>query len=159
MVSNDDLGAHVKRGLPAVLVGASLLGFAAVFVKWGMLGGASPLAVGLYRMIIALPIAFFLARRAAYLRLDSHSLWGMAAGVAFAGDLMLWHRSMLYTSAANSTFIVCGLAPVWVALFSIVFHGLHYRWLGWLGQGLCLSGALVLALARGGKGRRVGHGR
>jgi drug/metabolite transporter (DMT)-like permease len=140
---------HDKRGLPAVLVGASLLGFAAIFVKWGMLGGASPLAVGFYRMLIALPIALVLARWAAPLRFDKHSLWGIAAGVAFACDLMFWHRSMLHTSAANSTFIVCGLAPVWVALFSIVFYGLHYRWLGWLGQVLCLSGALFLALARG----------
>jgi drug/metabolite transporter (DMT)-like permease len=67
----------------------------------------------------------------------------------------MWHTAMGMTSAANATFIVAGLCPIWVALFSILFRGQRYRWLGWLGQGLGVTGALVLALARG---ARVGDG-
>lgn len=145
-----------SRGLLAVLLGASLLGFAAVFVKWGLLGGASPLSIGLYRMLFALPGVYWLVRRDGRLGVGKGAGWGLLAGVAFAADLSLWHRSMQYTSAANSTFIVCGLAPVWVALFSVAVYQTQYRWTGWLGQALGVSGALVLALARG---ARVGTGR
>jgi drug/metabolite transporter (DMT)-like permease len=60
------------------------------------------------------------------------------------------------TSAANSTFIVCGLTPVWVALFSVAVQKTRFRVTGWLGQMLGVCGALLLALARG---ARVGNGR
>jgi drug/metabolite transporter (DMT)-like permease len=145
-----------SAGLWAVILGASLLGFAAVFVKWGLLGGASPLSIGLYRMLFALPGVYWLVRRDGRLGVGKGAGWGLLAGVAFAVDLSLWHRSMQHTSAANSTFIVCGLAPVWVALFSVAVYQTRYRWTGWLGQALGVSGALVLALARG---ARVGTGR
>jgi drug/metabolite transporter (DMT)-like permease len=138
-------------------LGASLLSFSAIFVKWGLNGGAAPLVVGIYRMLFALPGIVILVRgeRRGFGERKA-AAWALLAGVAFAGDLDFWHRSMQYTSAANSTFIVCGLAPVWVALFSVVVYDARYRWLGWLGQLLGVSGALVLALARG---ARVGSGR
>ncbi len=107
-------------------------------------------------MLFALPGVYWLVRRDGRLGLGKGAGWGLLAGVAFAADLSLWHRSMQYTSAANSTFIVCGLAPVWVALFSVAVYQTRYRWTGWLGQALGVSGALVLALARG---ARVGTGR
>ena len=52
------------KGLSAILVGATLLGFSAIFVKWAVAGGASALTVGFYRMLVALPGAWLLARRA-----------------------------------------------------------------------------------------------
>ena len=145
-----------SRGVFAVIFGAGLLGFAAVFVKWGLAGGASPLTIGLYRMLFALPGVYWLVRRDGGLAFGKGAAWALLAGVVFAGDLSLWHRSMQFTSAANSTFIVCGLAPVWVALFSVAVYQTRYRMTGWLGQALGVSGALVLALARG---ARVGTGR
>lgn len=143
------------RGLLAVISGASLLGFAAVFVKWGLAGGAAPLVIGLYRMLFALPFIFWLARRELSLKCGRAIAWGLFAGLAFAADITLWHHSMQFTSAANATFIVCGLTPIWVALFSIVVYRTRYRWTGWVGQLLGLSGALLLAMARG---ARVGNG-
>src|SRR5512145_877793 len=127
------------QGLLTVIAGASLLGFAAVFVKWGLLGGATPLTVGLYRMLFALPGIYWLARRGGRLFWSAGTRWALFAGVAFAADLNFWHHSMNYTSAANSTFIVCGLAPVWVALFSVSFYQTRYRSVGWLGQALGVS--------------------
>ena len=132
-----------------------MLGFAGVFVKFGLLGGATPVTIGLYRMLFALPGILWLAARRG-IQWGPGVIWAAIAGVAFAGDLNLWHLSMKDTSAANSTFIVCGLTPVWVALYSVAVHKTRYRLSGWVGQTLGVSGALLLALARG---ARVGTGR
>jgi drug/metabolite transporter (DMT)-like permease len=107
-------------------------------------------------MLFALPGVFVLAQRAARIVWGFGAFWASLAGVAFAGDLLFWHSSMNHTSAANATFLVCGLSPVWVALFSVAFYRLRYRWFGWAGQALSLTGAMVIALA---KGARVGTGR
>jgi drug/metabolite transporter (DMT)-like permease len=154
---SDRLAATSRRGLYLVLSGACLLGLSAIFVKWALIGGASPVVIAVYRMVFALPLIGWLVHRDRQgLGHRKSALWALIAGAAFAGDLSYWHASMRYTSAANSTFIVCGLAPVWVALFSVVVYRARYLWLGWLGQGLGVTGALLLALSRGG---RVGTGR
>jgi drug/metabolite transporter (DMT)-like permease len=49
--------------MSAVVVGASILGLSAIFVKWAVAGGATPLTVGAYRLLFALPGAYWLARR------------------------------------------------------------------------------------------------
>jgi len=151
----DQTKARFNTGLVNVVSGATLLGLAAVFVKWGLSGGATPITIGLYRMAFALPGIIWVLRKRG-LGSGRGAVWALFAGVAFAGDLSLWHESMRDTSAANATFIICGLTPVWVALFSVAFYGTRYRALGWLGQLLGVSGALLLALARG---ARVGTGR
>lgn len=150
--------ASTSRGLLAVLLGASLLGFAAIFVKWAMGGGASSFTVGFYRMLFAVPGAFLLARLhggGPALGAGPGRLWALAAGVAFFLDLWGWHAAMHHTSAANATLLVGGLSPIWVALFSVLFLRLRFAPLGWLGQAVGLAGALVLALARG---ARIGDG-
>jgi len=143
------------RGVGAVLTGASVLGISAVFAKWALAGGASVLTVGFYRMVFALPGALLLARASGG-RLDGAGRgWAIAAGVFFSMDLALWHLAMRYTTAANATLLV-GLSPIWVALVAAMFWGRRFGPLGWLGQAVGLSGALVLALARG---ARSGSGR
>jgi drug/metabolite transporter (DMT)-like permease len=140
-----------------VLAGATLLGFSAIFVRWATAGGASILTIGLYRMLFALPGVLLLTQRAGAGGGDAAGRrWGILAGLAFAGDLALWHESMRHTSAANATLLVGGLSPIWVALFAALALGLRYRWAGWLGQAAGLAGALVLAVARG---ARAGSGR
>jgi DME family drug/metabolite transporter len=143
------------RGLGAVLAGASVLGVSAIFVKWAVAGGASVLTVGFYRMAFALPGALMLARAQGGRADRAGRGWAVAAGVAFSLDLALWHEAMRTTTAANATLLV-GLAPLWVALTSVLLWRQRYRALGWVGQGVGLGGALVLALARG---ARSGSGR
>ncbi len=138
--------------MAAVLVGATALGFSAIFVKWAEAGGATAITVGFYRMLFALPGAFALAWRSGGLGPRAGRRWGLLAGVAFFFDLGLWHEAMNYTTVANATFILCGLSPIWVAVFSVLVLGRRYRWLGWLGQVVGLGGALILALARGARG-------
>jgi drug/metabolite transporter (DMT)-like permease len=144
-----------QLGLFIVVFGATLLGLAAIFVRWALLGGATPITIGLYRMLFALPGILLLVKKRGF-GSGPGVAWGLLAGLAFAGDLTLWHESMKSTSAANSTFIVCGLTPVWVALYSVARRGVRYRGSGWVGQLLGLGGAALLALARG---ARVGTGR
>jgi drug/metabolite transporter (DMT)-like permease len=141
-----------RRGLTAVLAGASLLGFSAIFVRWAMAGGASSLTVGLYRMLFALPGALVLTARSGGVGGGRGRRWALGAGVAFSLDLVLWHEAMRETTAANATLLVGGLSPIWVALFSAVVFKRRARFIGWLGQVVGLGGALVLALARGARG-------
>jgi drug/metabolite transporter (DMT)-like permease len=146
------------KGLSSILVGATLLGFSAIFVKWAAAGGASALTVGFYRMLFALPGAWWLARRQGGLGAGRGRGWALAAGAAFFADLALWHLSMHHTTAANATLLVGGLSPIWVALFSFAVFHRRPGWIGWLGQAVGLSGALVLALARGARGGGSGGG-
>ncbi len=144
------------RGLGAVLLGASILGFAAIFVRWSVAGGATVLTTGFYRMLFALPGTFLLAYRTGDVAGDPQGRrWALIAGALFFGDLWLWHLAMHHTGAANATLLVGGLSPIWVALFSFAFLRLRYGWMGWAGQAVGLGGALVLALA---KGARMGDG-
>lgn len=146
--------------MAAVLLGATLLGFSAIFVKWAEAGGATPITVGFYRMLFALPGAALLALRGGGWGRSKGQRWGepvgrrwgLAAGVAFFFDLGSWHFAMNHTTVANATFILCGLSPIWVALFSVLVLHRRYRWLGWLGQAVGLAGAMILALARGARG-------
>ena len=107
--------AGVRKGLPALLLGAALLGFAAIFVRWAV--GVSPLTVGFYRMIFALPPVLLLALREGPPPAGSAKGFGWAflGGLCFTADLWLWHQALHWTTAASATLLV-GLAPLWVTL-------------------------------------------
>jgi drug/metabolite transporter (DMT)-like permease len=136
------------EGLWALLLGAGLLGFAAIFVRWS--APASPLVIGFYRMLFALPGVLLLAasERNAPPSSGRALAWAIAAGICFTGDLWLWHLSLNYTSVANSTLLV-GLSPLWVAIASVALFGARLRRRSWAGLALALAGALVLGLAKG----------
>ena len=142
-------GSKRAQGLGALLLGALTLGFAAIFVRWSE--PASPLAIGFYRMLFALPGVLFLALRegpATTPGAGRARAWAIGAGLCFVGDLWLWHSSLHHTSAANSTLLV-GLSPLWVALLGIAVFGTRLRKRAWGGLLLALCGALVLSLAKG----------
>jgi drug/metabolite transporter (DMT)-like permease len=134
------------RGLAALILGASLLGFAAMLVRWA--APAGPLAVGFYRMAIALPFVAWMAQGTRRPATGRARLWAMAAGVCFMIDLGMWHAALRYTSAANATLLVT-LAPIWVAVVSVLWLGARLRRRFWAGVLLALAGALVLGLAKG----------
>ncbi len=140
--------AEMRRGLPALLAGAAVLGFAAIFVKWAV--GVSPLAVGFYRMLFALPLVVLLAFRDGRPGPGAGKglAWAALGGLCFTADLWLWHLALHWTTAASATLLV-GLAPLWVTLAGVLFLGFHLRFWGWVGLGLALGGAALLALASG----------
>ena len=154
------MGRKRLEGLWALLLGAGLLGFAAIFVRWS--APASPLVIGFYRMLFALPGVLLLAysEREAPAPAGRAIGWAVAAGVCFTFDLWLWHLSLNFTSVANATLLV-GLSPLWVAIASVSLFKARLRRRSWAGLALALSGALVLGLAKGarwgtGKGELLG---
>jgi drug/metabolite transporter (DMT)-like permease len=134
------------RGLAALILGASLLGFAAMLVRWA--APAGPLAVGFYRMAIALPFVAWMAWGTARPATGPARAWAIVAGTCFVLDLWMWHTALHHTSAANATLLVT-LAPIWVAVVSVLWMGAKLRKRFWAGVLLALAGALVLGLAKG----------
>ncbi len=69
--------------------------------------------------------------------------WLALAGVFFAADLAVWHRSIHYTSVANAT-LLTNLAPIFVTATAVWLFGerINARFVG--GLVLALAGSLVL---------------
>lgn len=152
---DESRGMPDARGLAALTLGASLLGFAAMLVRWS--APAGPLAVGFYRMAFALPFVAGLAWSTRGVRRPGAGrarFWAGVAGLCFVADLWMWHAALHHTSAANATLLVT-LAPIWVAVVSVLWMGVRLRRRFWAGVILALGGALVLGLA---KGARWGSG-
>jgi drug/metabolite transporter (DMT)-like permease len=126
----------------ALVVGAVAMGSSPIFVR---LADVGPFTSAFWRVTLALPALY------AWMRLTksdsgaetSFSLPTLLAGLAFTGDLLFWHVSILQTSIANATFFAT-TAPIWVIVF------------GWLllrerptagvlaGLALCLAGGAAL---------------
>ena len=107
----------------ALLIGAACIGTSALWVKVSETG---PVSTGFWRVFLALPLlwAWALAERGRPSRAKPATqrrlmLW---AGLFFAGDLAVWHWSIVLTSVANAT-LLANLAPIFVALAAwILFH-------------------------------------
>jgi drug/metabolite transporter (DMT)-like permease len=134
-----------RRGISALLAGANILGFSAVFVR--LASPAAPVVIGFYRMLFALPFVLSMASREtrSFPKFED-AKWAMAAGIAFVADLALWHTAIGYTSAASATLIV-GIAPLWVSLAMVLFMGARLGARAWSGLVLALLGAAVLGIA------------
>jgi drug/metabolite transporter (DMT)-like permease len=107
----------------ALLAGAACIGTSALWVK---VSEAGPVSTGFWRVFLALPLLWVwaLAERGLTARADPAAtrrlmIW---AGLFFAGDLAVWHWSIVLTSVANST-LLANLAPIFVALAAwTLFH-------------------------------------
>lgn len=128
----------------ALLVGGLIMGISPVFVRFAE---TSSFVSAFWRVLIALPFlgiwAYWEARKQGKTYRASLSTPGILAGIFFAGDLTFWHLSILNTTLANATFMVC-LAPVWVVLLSKISIGesTPKRAIG--GLVLCLMGLFML---------------
>jgi len=107
----------------ALFVGAACIGTSALWVKVSETG---PVSTAFWRVFLALPLlwAWALAERGRPARAVPATerrlmLW---AGLLFAGDLAVWHWSVVLTSVANAT-LLANLAPIFVALAAwLLFH-------------------------------------
>jgi drug/metabolite transporter (DMT)-like permease len=143
--------------LLALFAGALAIGSSGIFVR---LSETGPTATAFWRGALALPLLApwaLLERRArrrgtpsappASLR-DPMLFW---AGVFFAGDLALWHWSLLLTSIAAST-LEANCAPMLVTLLAWLLWGERPR-LGFLLAITLAFGGMLLILAP-----KLGHG-
>lgn len=123
---SDRHAANELAALLALFAGALAIGSSGIFVR---LSETGPTATAFWRGCLALPLlgiwAWFERRRTAArgevpasMR-DPMLLW---AGVFFAGDLALWHSSLLLTSIAAST-LEANCAPILVTLFAWALWG------------------------------------
>ncbi|SFF25959.1 Permease of the drug/metabolite transporter (DMT) superfamily [Fontimonas thermophila] len=134
--------AASARALPALILGATLIGLAPIFVREAQLG---PTAVAFWRLALATPLLGLWLWRARATVLPGRGWpWGLWLGGAFfAGDLAVWHHSLHWTSVANST-LLTNLAPVWVTLVAGLVFGERIGRIFVVGLCATLTGAGVL---------------
>ena len=87
----------MRPALPALLIGAVFIALSPIFVR---LSDVGPTASAFWRVALAAPLLWpllLLSRQA-----GTPISWklALAAGLAFAGDLVFWHWSIRFTSLA-----------------------------------------------------------
>lgn len=105
-----------RYALAALLAGATAIATSALFVK---VSEAGPVSTAFWRVFLALPVLWAWAAWDARSRTRSIARGDLKlmalAGVFFAGDLAVWHWSILLTSVANAT-VLANCAPIFVTL-------------------------------------------
>jgi len=155
--------AHRSRpALAALLTGAMAISFAPVFIRTSQTG---PVSTAFWRLALAGPFFWFwmvrARRRPGVPRAAPPSvrriLLLMVPGLFFAGDLALWHWSVVLTSAANATLFV-NLAPIFVTLVCWLWLGERFTWVFVMGLIVAMGAAafMVGSSAEGGDSSLLG---
>ena len=134
--------SRAAAGFAALVAGAMAMGISPVFVR---LADVGPFASAFWRVALALPALY------AWMRLADRGaaparrfgLPTVLAGLAFTGDLLFWHASILRTSVANATFFAT-TAPIWVVAFNFLLFGRRAGRGVLAGLALCLLGGAAL---------------
>ena len=109
-------------------LGATLIGFAPIFVKWSDL---SPSWILFYRMLLTIPflllLNLFINKRLSFKVHNKSTIsYTAIASAGFTIDLILWHWSMGITSISNATIII-NSAPIFVALLTFFIFKHHLK--------------------------------
>jgi drug/metabolite transporter (DMT)-like permease len=131
--------------LIALFAGATFISLSPIFVRVAEVG---PTASAFWRVALAVPflwLAFF-AFRGNSSQSPVRPRLLLAAGVAFAGDLIFWHWSIQYTSVANST-LLANLASIFVTLALWVLWRQRPKALFLAGLAVALAGVVLLVRA------------
>lgn len=107
--------ARAGIALAALLAGATCIALSPIWVRVSETG---PTAAAFWRVALAAPALWLLrpiARGPGLSAARAHWKLLLAAGIAFAGDLAVWHTSIKLTSIANST-LLANLASIFVTL-------------------------------------------
>ncbi len=140
------------------LIGAQgAIGAAAIFARFA-LTGTGPLTATLLRLAIAalpLCIVALLWGPRGWLGLRREAAFAVA-GVALAVHFAAWIGSLLFTSVAISTLLVC-TSPIWTALYDAVASpGSFQRGLLWA-LGFAAAGLLLVTIQHPGAAPVGGH--
>lgn len=135
-----------RRGsaVAALLAGAVAIASSALFVK---VSEAGPVATGFWRVALALPFlwawAFVEQRGTLADAFAQNRRLMVAAGLFFAGDLAVWHWSIVLTTVANAT-LLANLAPIFVTLAAWLLFGRRPSLLFIAGLAAALAGTATL---------------
>ncbi len=127
----------------ALLFGGCCIAFGPIWVR---LSDTGPVASAFWRTALAVPVlwawvAVERSRGTREARVSPAAL--VAAGLFFAGDLAVWHWSIVWTSVANST-LGANLAPIFVTLAGWLFWRKSVTSLFIAGMILGIAGMFVL---------------
>lgn len=140
-----------KSGLRLVFMGMLLSGVGPALVRNSPVDFA---ATAFWRLAIAAPGAFFLARHG--VRLPARAmLSAVGAGILLGLDLVLWNGAVMYTTILESTVLVM-LYPILVALGGYLFFRERITSRLGLGGGIAFIG-LVLMVAGAGDASATGQ--
>ena len=131
-----------RRALLEMIAGAAAISTTSLFVKIAHVG---PTVSAFYRMAFGgLMLLIGLVALGQWKRVRlSEIAWLMIPGVAFAADLMLWHRSILYVGPGLATL----LGNFQVFLMALAGFAIYRERLGWaflLGVALAFVGLYLL---------------
>ena len=113
----------LRNPFVALLMGGFFIGLAAIFFR---LSEMSPSWAVFYRMLFALPFVILLClyspTKTSSFKLKHRQSYFICfiAGLSFTLDLIGWHWGLELTTISNATIIV-NTAPIWVALYGILF--------------------------------------
>ena len=113
----------LRNPFVALFMGGFFIGLAAIFFR---LSEMSPSWAVFYRMLFALPLVIILclyipSKTSSFkLKHRQSYLISFIAALAFTLDLTGWHWGLNLTTISNATIIV-NTAPIWVALYGILF--------------------------------------
>ncbi len=100
--------------------GAALISTTSIFVRWAHV---APTVSGLYRMLFGgvMLLVLLLARREWRRVVLQDLVWLIVPALAFAADLIIWHRSILYIGPGLAT-LVANFQVFIMALVGVVFY-------------------------------------
>jgi len=142
------LPAAARPSVPAgaflcLLAGGCAIAFAPILVR---LSETVPVASAFWRTALAAPLLWLGALRVrGAARADERAHVGalVAAGLFFAGDLGVWHWSIVWTSVANST-LLANLAPIFVTLAGWLLWRRRVTGVFLVGMVVAIAGMFVL---------------
>ncbi len=138
------------KALALVAIGAAVISVTALFVKLISLG---PTAIGAYRCLFAaLALGAWVAatrgreRQATSTGTSARAIaCAVGAGACYAGDLYVWHQSILLSGTGLAT-LLANTQVFWVALLSALLLGERLRWRLAVCAALALLGVVLLAI-------------
>jgi drug/metabolite transporter (DMT)-like permease len=145
------------RAVFALLMGAFLISFTSVFVKWAEVG---PTTSAFYRVFLGGAVLL------GYGLLRGHKPWAgkpalllaLGGGVIFSIDLFLWHRSILYIGPGLAT-ILGNFQVFFLALIGVLYYKEPSNWKLWTSIPVAVSGLFLIVSDQwfaAGEGYRIG---
>lgn len=133
----------------ALLVGGAAIGFAAIFMR---ISDVNAIASAFWRTALAAPLLWSWSyalreQDRSEGRKAGISLAAVAAGLFFAGDMVLWHLSLHFTTVANAT-LLTNFAPIFIALWLWHVIGTRFARVFVAGMAIALIGAAMLVGAK-----------